>query len=82
MCFPIQVCFQNWWQKKGKFRERGITPQNINFLAEKEDKKLTQLKLELSKLEIQPAGCDENEDDQEDDDNEEDEYNEYLCAEI
>ena len=29
--------------KKGKFRERGITPQNINFLAEQEDKKLTQL---------------------------------------
>ena len=31
--------------KKVKFCERGINPQNINFLAEKEDKKLTQLKL-------------------------------------
>ena len=63
--------------KKGKFREKGITPDNIKYLATEESKKLTKLKLQLSNIEHQPAEHDGEYYEQEDD-----EDVEYICAEI
>ena len=62
--------------KKGKFREKGITPDNIKYLAQEEGKKLTKLKLELSNIEDQAGKHDSEIDGQEDDEDE------YMCAEV
>ena len=63
--------------RKGKFREEGITSDNIKYLAQEEAKKLTKLRLELSNTEDQ-AGEHEGELDGQEDDEED----EYICAEI
>ena len=62
--------------RKGKFREKGITSDNIKYLAQEEAKKLTKLKLELSNIEDQPGKHDSEIDGQEDNEDE------YMCAEI
>ena len=63
--------------RKAKFREKGITSDNIKYLAQGEAKKLTKLKLELSNIEDQAGEHDGELDGQEDD-----EEDKYICAEI
>ena len=65
---PVEV-------RKQKFREKGINSDNIKYLANKEHKKLTKLKLEISNIEKQPGEYDDEDDDNDDNDD-------YLCAEI
>ena len=62
--------------KKKEFCEKGITQENINYLAVEEGKKLTTLKLEPTKVEIErsefDAGKNYNDDNGE----------EHMCDEI
>ena len=62
--------------KKKEFREKGITQENINYLAVEEGKKLTTLKLELTKIEIERSEFDAGENHNDDD------GEEYMCEEI
>ena len=62
--------------RKAKFREKGITSDNIKYLAQQEAKKLTELKQALSNIEDKAGEHDSEIDGQEDDEDE------YMCAEI
>ena len=65
---PVEV-------RKQKFREQGINPDNIKYLANEECKKLTKLKLEISNIEKHPGEYEYEDDDDDDNDG-------YICAEI